>query len=331
MLILARKSKYLKVIDHVYKYAFEQFFKSLENFIGSLKMYKYNLICNEKLVNTCIEPIESYKYLIYYLTNIEIKEKIKSNFLFNTHCENKYFLQTISEINSSDIDKIQIFYELKNHIKNKYEEGFFSDNDITRFILGFANDIDKIKFFLEEFYNFKKNIKDLVIQFEENVKSFNLDFNKLARQLCVDKLNRPVIYFKMQFLEFLNHYNQSMCTNLMDNLFYHILIVLESAFESMSTNIDKILVIIDLKNFSISKNLEIVFEGVKKLTNIFDRYYPERLSCTVVINRGYGSSNFFKKVVSLISSETFFKKLKISNNHHEDLKDLISEDILNNL
>ncbi len=323
-----RKSKISKLVDYFYKHGCEQFCHSLQNFIGSVKMHKYNLIMNEKLQNNFQDnnsTIDSFRYLIYHLTKIPIEDKVKNNLLFHSNIENKFLLKTYSEIDTNDLEKVQLFFEIKNYIKSTYEDGTFLDNEISRFIIGNGNDYEKIKNLLEQLYEFRKNLNDY--QFREH-KNFNLDFSIFLKFLCKDKLNRPVIYFKMQFLEFLNHYDQNLCKDLIDNLYYHILIMFETAIDHMSENVDKYFVIIDFKNFSLTKNLEVIFEGISKITQVFQKFYPERLSCAVVINRGYSYTTIFKKVLSIINCESFMKRLKISNNHNEELIDLIPHEYL---
>ncbi len=315
-------------MDYFYKRGCEQFCNSLENFIGSVKMHKYNLIINEKMQNNFQDSnytLDSFRYLIYHLTNIPIEEKVKNNLLFNSNSENKFLLQTYSEIDTRDLEKVQLLFETKNYIKSTYEDRIFPDNEISRFILSIGNDYEKIKISLEELHQYRKNLNNYLLT---EGKNFNLDFSKFIKILCKDKLNRPVIYFKMQFLEYLNHYDQTFCKDLTENLYYYILIMFENAAELMSENVDKYFAIIDLKNFSLTKNLEVIFEAISKITNVFQKFYPERLSCAVVINRGYSSTNVFKKVLSMINCENFIKRLKISNNHHEELKDLIPSEHL---
>lgn len=324
-----KKSRYTSLIDFVYKHVCKEFCSSLQNFIGSVKMHKYNLINNgeegsseNSTANS--ETVDSYKYLIHYFLNVELDDKPLQEDIENTN--NAIFKKQVrkyTEIENDNIPQIKCFLEIKNSMNSKYGEGQFSDNEIARYVVGFQADQGEILSHLDDLVNFRKTL----IKSEDeifNTKNIDNIYNNIVSVLGLDIHKRPVIIFRLAYIN-KNTLNQ---IKFNERTLKYILTVFNRAIEQMTSEVDKYVVIVDVKNGSLGALVSNESAFFKKLFNIFNRFYVERLSDLYIINKGILFSTLWNNISQLIESKSVINKITISNNYRSDLSFILTKEQL---
>jgi hypothetical protein len=351
-MFLVRKSKYTSLIDNVYKVIGRNFCSSLENFIGSVKMHKYNLIMNESLYNRTnddeeIDTVDAYKFLINYFSNVKIEEPSEGfKFLKENNLQPQ---RKLTELNENNLNLMKTYFEVKNEISSLYGENNFSDNEIIRFVVSITNNLknsdnnpsassksfkydeseikEKIISALDELNNFRKNYKPNEFKFEE-LNSLNFDMLNFISYFTLDKLRRPVILIRLSYLNSINPDNNSL-SPLIYKIIRYVLYTFNKAVDQMASNVDKYIVLIDAKNAPNLLNCELIHENLKKLFQFFSKFYPERLSEIYILNKGLNFKNIWKGVCSLIEElgvKNILNKVKLINNIREELSGILSEE-----
>jgi len=179
-----------------------------------------------------------------------------------------------------------------------------SENEIIRFIYGWKGQVRNIKDNMIELEAWRKNYKPETI----SLKDFEMepfDYSQIISIPCQDIYGRPIILLKSK-----NLIPKKILT---ETFVKYLIYLIETAIKMMPENIDKLIIVLDIKdagleNFSLNH--------LNKIREISSRFYVERLSNIVIINKGF----FFGMMWSFVSKfldERILKKLIVLDNSNQ--------------
>jgi hypothetical protein len=216
---------------------------------------------------------------------------------------------------------LKSFYEVKNEIGSIYNDNYFTDNEIIRFVKGLKGDTSKIISALLELDKFRKNLKTSEIK-QEDFDLNKFPFDKLAQILCLDIYMRPVIILRLYYLRYI--IDQQICEKIIHYLIY----IFNKAIFLMPTTVDKYSVIVDCKNSSIENFPD---EYIKKLNEIFKNYYVERLAKIYIIKKGIMFPNMWNSVKSFLSESNLLEKIIVVKDYRQEMANIIPDDKLSQI
>jgi hypothetical protein len=222
----------------------------------------------------------------------------------------------VRKLNEDDL-KIMKYYDSFLELKNKLEESNlneFDENEIIRYIFGWRGDPSNAFKYLKEVKEWRLSYKPRNIT-SHDFKDSTFDLPGLIRIACQDIYGRPFLVIKAKFL-----------TSQLDvELFMKYLIYLEEkAIDMMPNNIDKTALIIDIQDSGIS-NFNMGF--IKTVRELTSKFYVERLSQIIVINKGFFFGVLWKFVSAFLDEKVLNKIVIIDNSKTPWLNRILGSEI----
>jgi hypothetical protein len=258
-----------------------------------------NLIEDES--NKFIVPIRRNSNEININLKYDLNEIQEPKFFIDEDDEDYRRVRKLNTKDLVDLDLFNAYSQVKLELHEDIEKYNIQENEIIRYIYGWRGDV----------VNVKKSLVDLQIWRQEYAPAnltmadfayVNYDLHNLIHVACQDIYGRPVILFKARNLR---------PKSIEIHIFIKYLIFnIEQAVKIMPSNVDKIAIALDIKDTTLSN---ISVEHIKSIKDQTSKYYVERLSSIIVINKGF----FFGMIWSLLSSfldERVTKKLIVVNN-----------------
>lgn len=259
--------KSFKMIDNVFRHLNLKFCSSLPTFLASIKMYKYNIGINpnqkyEAENVTDDKDIVSSNYLIHYLTTFDFNNSEKINnqgkAIMNV---NVYTKLEDNLTNPQNVILMKALYELKGELGDDYLNSF-PENELVRYIVGFKANVEKAKNALLEL-DYWRNSNN-----QKNLNIYNEIIDDTAKNIISilgqDKYLRPILVLKMphngyiglEVNKFIRYFNY----------------MLNKAIEMMPANVDKLMIIVNIKNFNLSNNYLEIFKKINEILNVNINY-----------------------------------------------------------
>lgn len=195
-----------------------------------------------------------------------------------------------------DLGYLEAYYELKKKIEADVGENVFGDNEIVRYAYGWRGMVDSAKDSMVELLEWRRTFKPEKITMSD-FDGCGFDLQGLMSIACQDVYGRPIIVIRAKKLlpKQLN----------IDVFVKYLIFLIEQSVKLMPTNIDKIVIVIDIKDAGLEN---FSTEHIKKIKETTSKFYVERLANLVVINKGF-FFGFLWKVVKAFLDERVLKKL----------------------
>jgi len=232
------------------------------------------------------------------LTEVESEAEVENNFYHN---ENDPEYRKVRCMNLEDLKNLNFleqYYLLNNDLIDHYPPNQvpFSQNEIIRYIYGWRGDVENASKAMIELHEWRNSFKPQNLSDLDFVNNSKENLGSLLFIPSQDIYGRPIIQLKAKNLK----------KDLDIDLFVNYLIYnIEQGIKLMPKNIDKILIVIDIKdaglgNFSVNH--------IKKIKETTGKFYVERLANLVIINKGFFFSVLWK-VVNAFIDERVLKKI----------------------
>jgi len=180
----------------------------------------------------------------------------------------------------------------------------FSDNEIIRYIYGWRGDTENAKKSMEQLKLWRESYKPELIHLNEFTYS-GFDYSSLLNINCQDIYGRPILLLKAKLL---------IPDKIEINLFVRYLIyIIGQGIKKMPANIDKFILVIDMKDAGYSN---LALDHIKKIKEVTSKFFVERLANIVLINKGFFFGMLWK-LVSAFLDERVLQKLVVYENKYE--------------
>jgi hypothetical protein len=203
------------------------------------------------------------------------------------------------------------YQELRDYVENKYGKGFFSRNEIIRYIYGWRGNLQGAKDYMDDLIVWRREYQPSKIT-EEEFQNYDFDFSSLLTIACQDIHGRPILLLRASKL-------QPKKIDV-DMFVRYLIFTLESAIQKMPSNIDKFLLVIDIQNAG-TENF--AMNHLKKIKEVTSRYYVERLSNIVIINKGFFFGILWKIVSQFLDERVLAKLIVVDNSNINWLRNIL--------
>jgi len=200
---------------------------------------------------------------------------------------------------------------LKAYVDEKYGKGFFCDNEIIRYTYGWRGNLQGAKDYMDDLVVWRREYQPEKITIDD-FSGYDFDFSTLLTQACNDIYGRPVLLLKASNL-------QPKKIDV-DIFVKYLIFTLEKAIKTMPNDIDKFLLVIDIKNAGMEN---FAMQHLKKIKEVTSKYYVERLSNIIVINKGFFFGLLWKVVSSFLDERVLAKLIVIDSTSMKWLKEII--------
>lgn len=227
--------------------------------------------------------------------------KEESKFVIDENDEDYKKVRKLTVEDLKHLNLFEAYSTLKSEIPDEIKTYNISDNEIIRYIYGWRGDVPNVKRTIVDLQLWRKDYRPSEIQFDD-FKDVDFDLKSLMEVAAQDIYGRPLILIRARHL---------LPKKLDIDVFVKYLIfTTERAISIMPRNVDKIAIVIDIKNAGLENFAIDHLKSVKELTS---KFYVERLSNIIIINKGF----FFGMLWSVVSKfldERVLKKLVVIDN-----------------
>lgn len=300
---------------------------SMDNFYGLVEMNKH--FSKTKEESQLDRSVNEYQYVISFLNN----EKVIKPKTRKLSYDNQFTKSSLISINpkvTCSIDEknlclLKAFLEVKNSVKELFNCGYYKDKDLVRFVVAYQGKVDLIISVLEDFAHFRKNS----CQYSESIPyTQRRDYysNEII-YLMKDLLNRPVIQVNVGTL---------LQNKLFDykSFYVFLMLLLDDVFERIDQGVDKIVLIMNLHNFSIENiskmRLNQLLNEFDELIKLLMRFYVERLGEAYLINLNDSFRSLWN-VAQRSLNQNLQSKIVLCHNIRQDLSSILTNEQINEL
>ncbi len=246
--------------------------------------------------------LEKHKFVI----DINDEDYIRASIVKPDHLQSRHEYNSLNLFNAYKIihdDMAQTIAELN-----------IPDNDIIRFICGWKGDLQSIKPALVELMHWREEFKPQLIKYEEFLE-IHPNPKELIEVICQDIYGRPCLIIRTRNLK----------PKIWDaEIFVRYLIYnVEYAISIMPFNIDKVSIVLDIKDARLENFAVSHLTKIKEQTS---KYYVERLSNIFVINRGFFFGVIWKFISRFLDERVKAKMLVIDKSHEARMRKIFGNE-----
>jgi hypothetical protein len=223
----------------------------------------------------------------------------------------------MTESELANYNLLEAYQTLCKEMENEIQEYKIQENELIRYIYGWKGDVVNVKKVLVELHHWKNSYRpDLISLDEFSFEKTNFDFKNLLHIACQDIYGRPIILIKAKNL---------IANKLNVDLFGRYLIyTLIECIKLMPKNIDKLAIVIDIKDAGISN---FSMNHIKPIKDLTSKFFVERLSTIIIVNRGFFFGMIWKFVSAFLEERVLKKIVVIDDKKMPWLKKILGDNI----